>query len=206
MASTRTAGAIVLGALAIGIAAAMPAAVGAQGKTAGDWRTQTHTKSRTSPGVAANRLAQLYSGRVAKQAAALKADAANDLTGAWVVVVQPPAPAPAIRSFQVFNEGGTWVEVSNEPQATRSPMIGAWERINGRLYAATGIHHRFDPQTGASVGWWKIDRTMELSPDGQSCAVVARVTMYNTAGNVLGSFMVSATATRLAVDGIPEQS
>ena len=73
----------------------------------------------------------------------------------------------------------------------------------GRLYAATGIHFRFDPQTGAYLGTRKVDRTIELSQDGQSFSAIARATTYDANGNVLGVGAATSTGTRIPIDRIP---
>jgi hypothetical protein len=100
---------------------------------------------------------------------------------------------------------GSWIETSNEPPATRSSQYGSWERVDGRLYASTGAILRFDPQTGAQIGSMKINRTMRLSQDGQSMAVVARATTYDLQGNVIASFPVVASGERLQVERIPDE-
>jgi hypothetical protein len=48
--------------------------------------------------------------------------------------------------------------------------------MGGRLYSAIGVHFIFNPQTGGYQGTRKINRTIELSQDGQSYETVARVT------------------------------
>ena len=84
-------------------------------------------------------------------------------------------------------------------------MYGSWERIDERLYAATGVHFLFNPETGAYVGTRRINRTVEVSHDGQTFKLVAKVTTFDTSGNVLGTFTVSGTGQRLQVERIPEQ-
>ena len=84
-------------------------------------------------------------------------------------------------------------------------MVGSWERIHGRLYASTGVHFLFDPQTGAYVGKRKINRTLEVAEDGQSFALVARVTTFDANGNVLGIFAVRGSGERLQVELIPDE-
>jgi hypothetical protein len=61
---------------------------------------------------------------------------------------------------------------------------------------------RFNPQTGAWVATQKIDRTIELSQDGQSMTVVGRAQVLDPSGNVVATFPVSATGERMAVDRI----
>ena len=205
MSSNKALAAIVLGALAAAIVAAIPAGAETQAATAAkDWRAQTHTRSGYSPGITATGLASLYSGRVG-QARRVASSSANDLSGAWQATVTLPPPAPPLRSLQVIDRDGTFVETSNEAPVTRTAMLGTWEHVEGRLYAATGVHFRFDPQTGAYLGSRKIDRSIELAPDGQSFAVVAHVTTIDPSGNVIGSFVARSTATRVAVDRIPER-
>jgi hypothetical protein len=132
-------------------------------------------------------------------------DAGNELAGTWNVTVNRPAPLPPLASLQVFTSDGSWIEMANESQATRSAQYGSWERIEGRLYAASGVIFRFDPQTGAHVGTMKINRTMRLSQDGQTMTVVAKATLYDLAGHVVSSFPVVATGERMQVERIPDE-
>ena len=116
-----------------------------------------------------------------------------------------PAPLPPLSSLQVFTADGSSIEAATEAPATRTAQFGSWERIEGRLYAASGVIFRFDPATGAHVGTMKINRTMRLSQDGQSMTVVARATLYDLAGHVVSSFPVVATGERLLVERIPDE-
>jgi hypothetical protein len=129
----------------------------------------------------------------------------NLLLGTWQSTVALPAPAPTVHSLQMYSPGGGWVETSDTDPRTRSPMFGSWERIHSQLYAVTGLHYIFDPQTGAYTGKRKIDRTLEVSADGQSYSNVARVTTFDTHGNVVSTFTVHGTGERVPVDRIPDQ-
>ena len=124
---------------------------------------------RTTAVLAATALVVLVAGAAtsATSASSTKSLAGNQLSGAWQATVNLPAPLPPLLSLQVFDAGGGFTESSHEPPATRSVLYGNWDRIEGRLYAATGIHFRFDRQTGAYLGTRKVDRTIELSRDGQ---------------------------------------
>ena len=133
-------------------------------------------------------------------AGATSGGAGNRLAGTWQSTVIPPAPRLPIHSLQVYTGTGSWVETSNEAPTTRSAMLGSWERIDGRHYAATGVHFLFDPQTGAFLGTRKINRTFELAQDGQSFSGIAHVTTYDPIGNVVGSFVAAASAERLQVE------
>jgi hypothetical protein len=140
----------------------------------------------------------------ASTAGADDGDSGNRITGTWTATINLPAPAAPLRSLQTFSEGGGFVEMSNEPQASRTAQYGSWERISGRLYAATGLVFRYNP-AGAHVATMKIDRTIRLSKDGQTMAWAARVTVTDPAGNVQQTFPVTSSAERLQVDRIADQ-
>ena len=149
-------------------------------------------------------LAAVASGAIAS-AGASSGDAGNQLAGTWVATISRPAPLPPLTSLQVFTSDGSVIENANEPPGTRTESYGSWERIEGRLYAATSVLPRFDPQTGVHVANMKINRTIRLSQDGQTFAVAARATLYDLNGNVLSSFPVVATGERLQVERIPDE-
>ena len=138
----------------------------------------------------------------ASTAGASGVDAGNAITGAWTATIDRPAPQTDLESLQVFGPGGGFVEMANEPPASRSAQYGSWERVGGRTYAATGIVFRHDP-TGAHVATMTINRTIQLSEDGQSMTWNAHVTVRAPNGTVLQQFPVQASATRLPVERIP---
>ena len=140
----------------------------------------------------------------ASNAGANDGDAGNSIVGTWTATIDLPAPQADLQSLQVFSPGGGLVEMSNEPQASRTAQYGSWERIGGRLYAATGLIFRFNP-AGAHVATVKINRTIRLSDDGQSMTWAARVTVTDPAGNVQQTFPVRASAERLPVERIPDE-
>jgi hypothetical protein len=130
---------------------------------------------------------------------------ARGLVGTWSQTVNLPAPLPPLQSLQVFNRGGTAVETSNEPPGTRTPMFSTWKHMGGRLYSATGVHFIFNPQTGGYQGTRKINRTIELAPDGQSYETVARVTTFDPSGNIVATFSARASAKRMQLEPIPDR-
>jgi hypothetical protein len=140
----------------------------------------------------------------AASAGASPGDAGNQLAGAWNVTVRRPAPLPPLASLQVFTSDGSVIEMSDEPPATRSPQFGTWERVEGRLYAASAVVFRFDP-TGAHVATIKINRNIRLSEDGQTFRQTARATTYDLNGNVISSFPVVGDGERMQVERIPDQ-
>jgi hypothetical protein len=129
---------------------------------------------------------------------------ADQLAGTWTVTVNRPAPAPPLKSLQTFSPRGSVIEMSNEPQATRTPSFGSWERIRGRLYAATAVLFRFNPQTGDFLGSIKISRTIELAPDGNTFKHIARVSVLDPNGNVVSSFVATGAGERLRVERIAD--
>jgi hypothetical protein len=141
----------------------------------------------------------------AASAGASVRDAGNQLAGTWVVTVNRPAPLPPLTSLQIFTSDGSVIEHANEAPASRTDSYGSWQRVDGRLYAATALMFRFNPQTGAQVGTMKINRNIRLSEDGQTFAHAGRATLYDLDGNVLTSFPVTASGVRLEIEQTPEQ-
>lgn len=135
-------------------------------------------------------------------AAGTSDDSGNELAGTWVAVVNRPAPLPQIQSLQVFTDTGSFVE-SGSDGFSRSPQYGVWERIGGRVYAASGTFFRFDPQTGAHIGYLKTARTIELAQDGQSFTVVSTSTGTDLNGNVLFSSPATGSAERMPLEPLP---
>jgi hypothetical protein len=97
------------------------------------------------------------------------------------------------------------VENANEAAASRTESYGTWERLGRRLYAASALVFRFNPQTGAHVATIKINRNIRLSPDGDSFVQAARATTFDLNGNVIASFPATATGRRLEIERIPDQ-
>ena len=148
--------------------------------------------------------AVIATGAIATTGAASAGKASgNKLAGTWVVTVVRPAPLPALKSLQVYTKTGSMTEMANESPQTRTAAYGSWERIHGDLYAVTTVFFRYDA-SGNFIGSQKIDRTLELAPDGNTFKHVARVSVLDANGNVLGSFVARATGHRLAVDRIPD--
>jgi hypothetical protein len=130
-------------------------------------------------------------------------ESGNQLTGTWNVTVNRPAPLPPLRSVQVFTSSGEMIEMANEWQASRTAQYGVWERIDGRLYAATGIFYRFDSQ-GNFVGTTKIDRTIELGQDGKTFQHIARVGIYDASEHLTSNVVARASGVRMSVERISD--
>ena len=123
----------------------------------------------------------------------------NQLAGTWTVTVNRPAPAPPLTSLQVYTGAASMVESAND-SASRSPQYGSWQRLAEREYAATSVFFRFDPHTGAFAGKQEINRTIELSNNGQSFTFHGHATLYDANGNVLATVPVSGSGQRLQVE------
>ena len=134
---------------------------------------------------------------------------ANQLAGTWVVTIPRPAPLTPITVYQNWNSDGTYLSYSGngtlgDSPAGRSHEFGSWERVGGRLYASSGSYLRFNTQTGAHIGSTRIDRTIRLSDDGESFAVVGRVRFLDLDGNVLSTAIVRVNGERMQIERIPE--
>jgi hypothetical protein len=125
----------------------------------------------------------------------------NTLAGSWDVAVDRPAPLSDLRSLQTFTASGSVIEIANGGTGVRSASHGAWERVNGRTYASTIVFFRFNPATGAYLGTQKINRTIELSPDGGSYEGVGVSTLFDPAGNVeVSGLRAPETGVRIQVE------
>ena len=97
----------------------------------------------------------------------------NRLAGTWLVTAERPAPLPPFTVQQVYTRDGSFISLSDFDGGARTPEMGSWERVEGRLYASSGSFFRYDPQTRAHIGSTQIDRTVRLSDDGQSFTSIA---------------------------------
>ena len=132
-------------------------------------------------------------------------DSGNELAGTWTVTVNRPAPLPPLQSLQVFTSDGSLYETANEAPASRTIQVGSWERVGGRLYAATAMFFRFNPATGAHVATQKINKNIRLSDDGQSFTQAVESTTYDLNGNVIATVHVSNQGQRLPVERIADE-
>lgn len=133
----------------------------------------------------------------------------NSVEGSWVITVtrvNPPPGLPAtFKSLMTFAGGGGLTETSSTGTRGRGPAHGVWERITGRLYATTMLLFRFDPVTGVFLGSQKVNRTMQLSEDGQTFKAVSIATQYDPAGNVvLGGLRATEAGERIQLERIPD--
>ena len=135
----------------------------------------------------------------------------NQLAGTWIVTVERPAPMRPLIVFQHWNADGTYLSYSGngtlgDSPAGRSNEFGSWERIEGRLYASSGSYLRYNTATGAHIGSTRIDRTIRLSDDGDSFAVVTRAQVLDLDGNVIATPpLTRASGVRMQIERIPDE-
>ena len=146
--------------------------------------------------------ALVTTGAIGAQAGA--AGPGNELAGTWRITVNRPAPLPPLTSLQVYTDDGSVVEMANEWQANRTPAFGGWERVYGHTYAATTYFFRFDPATGAHTVTQKINRTIELTDNGDAFTNTGQATIYNAAGQQIASFTVSGAGERVTVERLDD--
>jgi len=132
------------------------------------------------------------------------------LDGTWMVTVTrinpPPGVAPNFKSLLSYARGGVMIETSNTGTTRRGAALGQWERIGNDLFATSMWLFRFDPATGTSLGTQEIDRTMRLSPDGDSFTAVAVIHLFDLDGNPVGDALhATEVGTRLAINLNPDQ-
>ena len=84
----------------------------------------------------------------------------QQLAGTWIVTVNRPAPAAAADLAAGLHVGRQ--RHRDRQRGVREPhrVYGSWERIDGRLYAASAQIFRFNAATGAHVATMKIDRNI----------------------------------------------
>ena len=132
------------------------------------------------------------------------------LDGTWMVTVTrinpPPGLAPTFKSLLTYARGGVMIETSNTGTTRRGAALGQWERIGNDLFATSMWFFRSDPATGANLGTQEVDRTVRLSPDGESFTAVAVVQQFDADGNPMGGQLhATEVGTRLAINPNPDQ-
>lgn len=127
----------------------------------------------------------------------------DSLAGTWMVTIPRPAPAPTLKSLQVYTDSGGFIEMANESPAGRTAQYGSWERVRGQLYASSGIIYQFDDQ-GNFTSTAKINRTIELGRDRNTFKFVARIAVYDTNDKQVASFVARGTGSRVPVERISD--
>ena len=136
-------------------------------------------------------VALLLAAGVAGGGASAASSGSKGIEGTWRVTIHrdaPPAGQPAdIEALMNYAAGGTLTESSNSGILRRTVGYGEWERIGDHLYASSHVSFQFDATTGAYVGTARLDRKVKLSEDGATFVGVARLTVFDVAGNVVAA-------------------
>ena len=113
----------------------------------------------------------------------------HGIEGTWQVTIHRESPPPGqpadIEALINYAAGGTLTESSNSGILRRTVGYGEWERIGERLYASSHVSFSFNPTTGAWTGTSRLDRKVLLSEDGMTFVGVARLNIYDVAGNLV---------------------
>jgi hypothetical protein len=110
------------------------------------------------------------------------AAAGNDLTGSWIVTVDPEGPRLPFTSLQAYTEGGCMLE--DAAPTGRTTAYGSWERVHGHIYAASTEFLRFNELSRLERE--HIDRRIELDPNGNSFTFKSVATRFDENGNQIG--------------------
>ena len=122
-------------------------------------------------------------------------DAGRQLTGTWLVTVQP-VNGPSSESFEstiVYTATGSVLEATSKAPA--SAGLGTWERLGAGRYTTTFEKYRFNGST--YVGKTRIEETQEISADGAEYVGRSTTTVLSPSDQVVATFQSTATATRI---------
>ena len=100
---------------------------------------------------------------------------ANGIVGTWEFQARCFACASGqtlreLRASSLFNAGGTMLDTSTDPPATRGPGFGTWtyDPRTGRYVVKMRLY-RYNPD-GSFAGIAQVRRTLTLSPDGDTAS------------------------------------
>jgi len=156
-------------------------------------------------------LAALVGATALASGSATSSSEGRRLDGTWMVTVTRIGPPPGVpatfESFMSYARGGVMIETSSTSAAARrSPALGQWERIGNDLFATSMWFFRSDPATGANLGTQEVDRTVQLSADGDSFTAVAVAQQFDVDGNPVGGPLhTTEVGERLAISPNPDQ-
>ena len=141
----------------------------------------------------------------------LASSGGHGIEGTWHLTITretpPPGQPAVIEALLNYAADGALTESSNSGILRRTVGYGEWERIGERLYASSHVSFSFNPTTGAWTGSSRLDRKVLLSEDGLSFVGVARLTVYDVAGNVIASNLRTTEVGRaleiVVIDDVP---
>jgi hypothetical protein len=116
---------------------------------------------------------------------------ADGIEGVWLLDVtlrNCASGAPLFEPFPTINtyhEGGTMSEHgSRMPPAARNSGQGVWKQVARHRFTSRFLFQRFDPN-GFYLGTQEVTRKMELSNDGETLEIDAKVKIVDASGAVL---------------------
>jgi len=121
------------------------------------------------------------------------------IEGVWDVSVtirqcDTGTPVVAIHAMNMFIQGGTLTETSND--LLRSSSLGTWRRVSRHGYTAVFRFFTFNAD-GSFAGRNKITRTIKLSADANRFTANAVFEVLDVNDNLLTSGCATETAQRL---------
>jgi len=121
------------------------------------------------------------------------------IEGVWDVAVtirqcDSGIPVVAIHAMNMFIQGGTLTETSND--VLRSSSLGTWRRVSRLGYTAVFRFFTFNAD-GSFAGRNKITRTIKLSADGNRFSANAVFEVLDVNDNLVVNGCATETARRL---------
>jgi hypothetical protein len=121
------------------------------------------------------------------------------IEGVWDVSVtirqcDTAAPVAAVHAMNMFIQGGTLTETSND--LLRSSSLGTWRQISKRGYTAVFTFFTFNAD-GSHAGRNKITRGIKLSADAKGFVANAVFEVFDVNDNLLVRGCATETAKRL---------
>lgn len=100
------------------------------------------------------------------------------------------------RAYEMFHQGGTLTSTDNTPPTLHGPGFGTWQHAGVRKYTSPFQFFNFNAD-GSFAGTQKIDRQIQLSPDGTSYTSTVTFESFDPDGNLIFSGCGTEVATRL---------
>lgn len=124
------------------------------------------------------------------------------LVGTWkaqvhfVDCVSGQAVGEPFSALGTYYADGNATEVPSSGPATRSPSFGTWAKAGKRTYAAYSQFWLYDAN-GFYAGYQVLNRMLEVAKDGQTFAVRATTSRYDSNDVLLGSGCAAGAGERL---------
>jgi hypothetical protein len=124
-------------------------------------------------------------------------DTPQSAEGAWNVTINYDGQPPCASAPAVFTREGTIIADSCSQNV--GVGYGSWVRTGNRQFASTFIGNLYGPG-GVVVGRYKVRASGSIDATGNTFSALFRTDLFDTAGNPIGSFTGTVTATRIRVE------